>query len=415
MSSKFAQVKVVPEVSRKLPSFIDGFMQYTDGKGSSALYRKWAAIFTVSAAMERKVWLRTVKGNLYVNKFILLVGEAGVGKSLCTNTVYDLLRELHTPETPLFLAPTSVTKASLIDALAHAERRIIRPMEVPAINSFNSLTIIPNEFGVFLPSWEGDFMSTLTDLWDCGHYRETRRTSKLDIDIPRSQLNLFSATTPAHLTNLLPEGAWEQGFMSRIMLIYSSEVEHTDLFAHFDMDTELHKALHHDLLEIYKMWGGLTITEETKVAINEWAKGGGKPLPDHPKLSGYCARRVAHLLKLCMTACVAKSSSKEITLDHFAEALDWLVEAETFMPDIFKSMKTGGDGRAIEECWHFVYKLHIKENQPIAEARIINFLQERVPAHNVMRILDVMERAQLLTKKLIGSGHGYEPKSKKAS
>jgi len=40
---------------RKLSSFVDGFMKYTDGKGSSALYRKWAAIFTVGAAMERKV------------------------------------------------------------------------------------------------------------------------------------------------------------------------------------------------------------------------------------------------------------------------------------------------------------------------------------------------------------------------
>jgi len=397
---------------RKLSSFIDGFVKYTEGKGSSALYRKWAAIFAVGAAMERKVWLRTVKGNLYANKFILLVGEAGVGKSLCTNTVYDLLRDIHSPETPLFLAPTSVTKASLIDALANAERRVIRPMEVPAINSFNSLTIIPNEFGVFLPSWEGDFMSTLTDLWDCGHYRETRRTSKLDIDIPRAQLNLFSATTPAHLTNLLPEGAWEQGFMSRIMMIYSSEVEHTDLFAQFEMDEDLHKALHLDLLDIYKMWGGLKISEDAKEGINEWAKSGGKPLPDHPKLTGYCARRVAHLLKLCMVASVAESSEGLITLDHFAEALDWMIEAETYMPDVFKSMKTGGDGRAMEECWHFVYKIFIKENAPVAEPRIVHFLQERVPAHNVMRILDVMERSQLLVKKLIGSGHGYEPKAK---
>lgn len=391
-------------------------MQYTEGKGSPALYRKWAAIFLVSAALERKAWLTTTKGKLYANQYILLVGGAGIGKSLCTSLVYGMLEELRSPETPFHIAPTSVTKASLIDALAHAERRIIRPMENPSIISFNSLTIVPNEFGVFLPSWEGDFMSTLTDLWDCGRYAETRRTAKINIEIPNTQLNIFSATTPAHLNGLLPEGAWEQGFMSRVLIVYSGEVIFTDLFAELSLDVENRAALDHDLHSIYSMFGEFSVTDDTKEAINAWAKSGGEPAPNHPKLISYRARRAAHLLKLCMVASAASDSDRIITLDHFAEALDWLVQVEEYMPDVFKSMKVGGDARAIEEAWHFAYEIYMKNGkEPVPEHRLFAFLQERVPAHNIQRIMEVMEKAKIVEKKFTSSGAtGYVPKVKKA-
>lgn len=402
-------------MSRKLPNFIDGFMRYTEGKGSPALFRKWTGIFLVGAALERKAWLMTVKGKLFPNQYIVIVGPAGVGKSLCTNTAYDLLDDMRSPEKPLHIAPTSVTRASLIDSLCEAERRVVRPMESPPVHSFNSLTIIPNEFGVFLPSWENDFMSTLTDLWDCGRYAETRRTAKININLPHTQLNLFSATTPTQLTNLLPEGAWEQGFMSRVLMVYSGEDIYTDLFAFAEKDREAHKALVADLRSIYDIWGEFTVLEETKEAINQWSKSGGPPIPDHPKLTSYRTRRAAHLLKLCMIAAAATDSEKIITLDNFAEALDWLIELESFMPDIFKSMKAGGDGRAIDECWHFAYEQWIKRKQPVPEHLIVAYLQERVPVHNIERILDIMQRAQLLKKQFTASGGiGYEPKARKA-
>lgn len=400
---------------RKLNNFIDGFMKYTDGRGSPTLYRKWAAIFTVAAACERKVWLTTAKGQLFPNQYIVLVGPAGVGKSLCTSLVNNLFTELSSAETPFHLSPTSVTKASLVDALGDAERRIIRPMEIPSINSFNSLTAVINELGVFLPAWESTFMSALTDLWDNGKYHETRRTSKTNISIPKAQVNLFSATTPAYLNNLLPEGAWEEGFMSRILLVYSGENIFTDLFCEFDMDEALYKNLLSDLKSIYSLWGGIKVDDEAKQAINEWGRAGGPPSPDHPKLTSYLSRRIAHLLKLCIISAVASGDELRITIDNFVEALDWLVEIESFMPDIFKSMKTGGDGRVIEECWHYAYQIFIKEQKPVAEPRIVHFLQERTPAHNITRILEVMERARLLEKKFIAGGYGYEPKARKAA
>ena len=401
-------------MSRRYASFIDGFLSYTEGRGSPAIYRKWTAIFLVGAALERKGWITTAKGTLYPNQYIFLIGPAGVGKSLCTAISYDLLSSIRTPESPIHIAPTSVTKASLADALNKAERRIVKLNENPPITAFNSLQIIANELGVFLPAWDGDFMSTLTDLWDNGRYHETRRTSKIEINIPKAQLNLLSAATPAYLNSLLPEGAWEFGFMSRVINIYSGETAYTDIFAELDHDGAAYKNLVADLSDIYTIWGEFTITGEVKETINAWARQGFPPRPNHPKLTNYNTRRLAHLLKLCIIACAASSSNRAITLEHYTEALDWLVEAEAYMPDIFKALRVGGDAQAMEECWHFAYQHFMKKKEPVPEHLLVTFLAEKVPAHSVDRILNVMVQGQLLTKKFTNTGQGYEPKVRAA-
>lgn len=379
------------------------------------IYRKWTAIFLVGAALERKAWMINNKGVLYPNQYIFLLGPAGVGKSLCSRLAYDLLNSIRTPESPIHIAPTSVTKASFADALNKAERRIVKLHENPPITAFNSLQVISNELGVFLPAWDGEFMAVLTDLWDNGIYHETRRSSKIEINIPKAQLSLLAASTPAQLNSLLPEGAWDFGFMSRVINIYSGEVKYTSIFAKLDNDGLLYQNLINDLLDIYNIWGEYKLTEEVEQAIDHWAFQGFRPRVDHPKLTHYNTRRQAHLLKLCLIASASSSSDRIITLDHYAEALDWLVEAESYMPDIFKALKVGGDGRAMEECWYFAYQYFMKHKTPVPEHMLVTFLGERVPAHSVDRILDVMVRAQLLTKKFMNSGgQGYEPKARTA-
>jgi hypothetical protein len=79
------------------------------------------------------------------------------------------------------------------------------------------------------------------------------------------------------------------------------------------------------------------------------------------------------------------------------------------MPDIFKSMTTGGDSRAIEEAWHFIYRIYVKKREPVPEHHLIQFLRERVPAHSVARIVEVMERARLLKAELTKHGKGFVP------
>jgi hypothetical protein len=398
---------------RKFKSWVDAFYLHTEKMGSPPLFRKWAAIFAVGAAMERKIWVKTAKGVLYPNLYAVIVGPPGAGKTLGTALAHDMLNKLEGHH----IAPTSVTRASLIDALNGAERRIIRPMETPSITMFNSLTVLSDELGVFIPSYENDFMSVLTTLYDCRLYSEERRTKDLKLKMNAPQLSLIAATTPSYLNNLIPEGAWDQGFMSRVLMLYSGASEPTNLFEENKNDERTFDALVHDLKLIGDLWGQVTFESSAADLFIQWhmtGVDGGAPIPDHPRLSHYNKRRSAHLLKLCMIACASCGDTKRVTDEHFVEALDWLVEAEGMMPDIFKSMTMGSANRVIDDTYHHVYTLYMKEKmKPIAEHRIIAFIRERVPIHDVMRVLEVMTRSGLLEEKIVDfTGRAFIPKGR---
>lgn len=403
---------VALQPQRKLPSWIDGFYTYTEKTDSPALFRKWSAIFAIAAALERKIYLKTTKGLLYPNIYAVIVGPPGAGKTVSAAIASDMLRKLEAHH----IAPSSVTRASLIDALSAADRNYMLP-KAAGIEHFHSLAIISEELGVLLPGYDNDFMNILTSLYDNRRYSETRRTNKLSIDMPNPQLNLIAATTPSFLNNLIPEGAWEQGFMSRVMMIYSGASAPGDLFAEVASDIPLGKILIEDLQAIGRLTGEIKFDPEAAAIFIQWHKtsvDGGPPIPDHPKLMHYAKRRSAHLLKLCMIVSCARSSDLIITIEDYVEALDLLVEAETYMPDIFKAMKTGGDSVVMDETWHHVYKLYMKENKPIAEGRVVAFLAERTPAHNVARVLEVMVRIGIFKLQMVDYiGNAYTPRSRK--
>lgn len=395
-------------VPRRLPCWIDGFFNYTSGHSSPDLFRRWVAIAAVAGALERKVWVQTLGSKLYPNLYTVLVGPPGVGKTTVLSEVSRLWREL--PDH--YVAPSSVTKASLIDCLEDAKRKIIRPGLVPPFVEFNSLLVASGELGVLIPAYENDFMNVLTDIYDGHPYAERRRTKDLRVNIQYPQLNLLGATTPSYLNAFMPEGAWDQGFISRTLLIYSGERVIRPLFGDQSRDEAAFKDLINDLKLIGSLYGEITFSQEAANAISAWHMAGGPPVPEHPKLAHYLTRRTAHLLKLCMVACVSDGGGLVISLAHYQRALNWLVEAEGSMPDIFRSMTSGGDSRAMEEAWYFVYTTYMKEKKPLLETRLVFFLKERVPSHQIKPIIDTMVRAGMLKLEVVSGLAAYRPEKK---
>lgn len=258
-------------------------------------------------------------------------------------------------------------------------------------------------------------MNNLTDIYDGFTIDQKRRGKDLRIKISNPQVNLLGACTPSYLNEVMPAGAWDQGFISRTLLIYSGDRVTGDPFADSGHSSggRLYNDLVHDLKTIATEFGQMSFTTPTAAAIKAWIKGGCAPEPTHHKLQFYNARRIAHLLKLCMICSISHTSDKIISLEHYTEALNWLVEAETYMPDIFKSMTSGGDSHAMEEAWNFVWKLYSDEKRPVAEHRVVHFLRERVPAHSIMKVIEMMVKSHMIEISLSEKGFaGYKPTSK---
>lgn len=400
-------------MGRRLQNWITSFIEYSDVLASPRVFRQWSAIGILSGVMERRLWVHTKGSNLYPNLYTVLVGPPGVGKSAVLSQVERFLRAV--PD--IHVAPSSVSAASLVDSLVLANRKIVRPNDVPSFVQFHYLTAVASELGVFLPVYDPLFMNSLTKFYDGEHYEERRRTGKVNhLKIEHPHLSIIGGTTPSYLNSFLPEGGWDQGFTSRTIFVYSGESVFKELFPDRSDYNKLEKVyldLLHDLKSMGNLYGEFNWTAEAQLAISEWNRAKLPPVPEHNKLVHYNARRLAHCLKLCMIASVSRSSEMVITLEDYQTALGWLLDAETRVVDIFHSMGVAGDSAAIDDTWDFIFRMYNKNGKkPVGEHSIVNFLRTKVPSHNIMRVLEVMLRGGMIKLEPVGGQNAYIPAPK---
>jgi len=389
-------------ISRKAGPWIESFLELTDHTQSPRIFRKWAAASIIAGALERKVWIKAFGRILYPNMYVLLVGGPGVGKTDGIREVFDFSSKVPT----LHLAPSNISRASLIDSLNKATRTVLRPTDPIPHQSFNMLTAAADEFGVFLAQYETSFMSTLNKLYDGTIYTEEKRSMKDGIKMEKPLLNIIAGTTPAWLGGTLPETAWAEGFSSRLVLIYSGERIKVDPFTERFSDDNLRHALESDLKDIHHLYGQISWEEDVVQAFRDWYMADCPPIPDHPKLEHYIPRRHIHLLKLCIVMSAQRSSDLVIRMEDYQTAMNMFLEAESYMPDVFRSMRmVTGDSAVYDETYRFVHMIWSKEGKGVPEHRIIHFISQRAPSHSVRRILELMvESNVLLISNVAGAG-----------
>lgn len=284
------------------------------------------------------------------------------------------------------IAPISLTFAALVDHLNRAVRSVIVP-GITEPHVFNSTYLCVEELGAFLHKYDNEMIKGLAHFYDPDPYIHERRGNEIRIKIESPQVNMLAATTPQDLLKLMPEVAWGQGFTSRIVMVFSDERIIGDDFE--PLAHEQTKALEHDLGIINHLYGQFLVTQEFVECIRNWRQLGEPPIPDHPKLIHYITRRRVHLYKLSMVSSIDRGNALALTKEDFNRAMNWLVEAETLMPDIFKAGAANVDGQAIDEIHHLI--MAADKGSGVSEQRITRFAKDYVPIHSIMRIIDIME------------------------
>jgi predicted XRE-type DNA-binding protein len=291
------------------------------------------------------------------------------------------------------IAPTSMTASALVDALVKSKRTFIQP-DLGAVE-YNSMAIFADELGAFMHKYDDEMVGVLSAFYDTDVYAQHRRGNEIRILIKSPQVNMLAGTTPSNLLKFMPENAWEQGFTSRIIMIFSDERIVGNDFA--DHDTSLDQDLVHDLQMINNLHGQFEVTEAYKDAVNKWRASGEPIQPTHPKLIHYTTRRRVHLYKLSMIAAIDRSNTLLLTEEDFLTALSWLLEAEINMPDIFKAGAGGADAKTMDEIYHYILTSNKRdakgESLGVSESRINNFARERLPLLSILRVIEVMERS----------------------
>ena len=377
--------------------WIEEFLEYTEGIMSPEIFRLWTAIGIIAGAMERRCYSQTRVGTLYPNLFVLMVAPPGVGKSQTLQYADRFWRKTKN----IWVAPNSMTKASMMDTLAKAERKMVLNGGAGLLQ-YNSLQVVAPELGVFIPSYDTEFLSALNFLWDNpDSYTEERRTNNKSLNIINPQLTLLAGTQPGFMASFLPEEAWSMGTTARFIMIYAGTAPKVPLFGDNSEDEarlKLETKLQAYVTDITKRIGRFTWTPEAITEISRWYAMGCEPAPQHSRLTHYSPRRHLQVMKLAMVSAAARRAELIIDLDDVNRARDWLLEAEALMPDIFRQMAGKSDSQVLQEMHLFAWRIYAKDKKPIHESRIITFLSSRAPSDKIHRLMEVAEKTGMISR-----------------
>jgi hypothetical protein len=299
----------------------------------------------------------------------------------------------------IFFGATSMTRASLSDYMNEA-KRILPKIPGPPVE-FNSLVCIADEFSAFMHEYDSALVAALVEFYDVNPYSEGRRVSNIRIKIPRPQLNILTGSTPSNLIHTLKDYVWDQGLMSRVIMVHSSERPIIDVFN--EPYRERPPSLINDLKVIWALEGQFNVTADFGIAMHKWKTDGYMPTPDHPKLAHYASRRFAHLLKLAMIASVDRSNELIVRIEDFTRAKDWLIQAEVTMPYIFREGSIIPDSKIMDEIAHF-----IRTKGEVSEHLVRNFARQRVPAMHIEYMMKQMEASHIIMVKRVAPKTGLK-------
>ena len=152
----------MPDLTRKLPNWLDAFMEYTKNVETSSMYLKWAGIMCIASALQRKVNVRWgVSLTFYPNLYIILVGRSATGKGTAMRPALDIIKQVPA----IKLAAQATSLQALISSLKDNNLTDVREDGSMAFHS--SMTVYAEEFTVFLGYKNNELISTLCNWYDC--------------------------------------------------------------------------------------------------------------------------------------------------------------------------------------------------------------------------------------------------------
>src|SRR5215472_1408616 len=242
MASRRTVIKTNGAGRRQLTSWIDTFTEHT-GRflPTPKIFRKWAAIAGVGAVLERKVWIDTGQP-LFPNVYAFLVGTSAKGKTRVIDYANDIIRRAIEN---FYFAPTSVTRASLIDVLAESKRQLPWKGEGGEMVEYNTLYVSVDELSAFMPEYNTDIVSALTKFYDGNWYKEAKRVGHVRHDIDKPNMSILCGSTQTNLMRVFKQEVWTQGLTGRIVMVYSEEEKRYNPLTH--RVVEMPPELEHDI------------------------------------------------------------------------------------------------------------------------------------------------------------------------
>ncbi len=319
---------------RELDDWLSGYMAFTEQTEPPVLYRKWVAISTVAACLQRKCYVQWHK-IIYPNQYIVLVGSSG--KCRKTEAMYP--SEAMLKKLGIKMTANSVTREALVRQLKDSKTLALNA-EDQLMAQHCSLTVFSKELTVFLGHNNPDLMAWLVDWYDCDDDWTYETKNKGTDHVRGVYVNLIGATTPRLIQSAMPKDAIGGGLTSRIMFVFEAQKGKR---VHYPIPSQATKELGgrvlNDLERIYALQGQFKLSEGFMEFWGPWYdKNEDQPPFTDESLDGYLSRRPTHLFKISMALSACRSDEMVIRRKDSERALALMVDTERKMQHTFRGM-----------------------------------------------------------------------------
>lgn len=196
--------------------WIESYLDFTASQESPEIFHRWAAIVTIGAALNRRVFLprRDPRGVVWFNQYpgqispILVAGSGKAKKSTVITIAKNMMKE---------------AGVSVYDGKITPEQLLAKMASMPGKQAI--LCAVASELSAFLgkQSYNDGLIDILIKLADCeSHPYETRKKT-FDLSDSNVCFTLFGGSTPIGLSKAIPPQAQDHGFLSRYIWVYSDE------------------------------------------------------------------------------------------------------------------------------------------------------------------------------------------------
>lgn len=311
---------------------------------------------------------------LYANIYAFLVGPPGSGKT----TAIIEARKILTSVRGIKTSPAKTSPEKFIHMLAESHTQLPPGPGQVIGERTASLTVLLDELSTFIKAKDHDFMTILTDLFDCPPIWVYQTFAREEDRCENVHLNILGGITKKSIAENLGQQAFGMGFTSRIIFVNQEGQIETPLFGLSKEPDNKH--LHEAARKIHQIAGEFSLTKEAVDFAEAWYKEGMHPYPEDSRFVEYLPRRAIHWLKLGLIVSASRSGSRVISLEDMQKAKAILLETEKFMPGAVELVGKNPINQAVEDVhrWMLIHYMTNKK-RPIPEGQIINKLAQSVP------------------------------------
>lgn len=358
-------------------TLFDQYFDYVVDTEPPLIYHRWALTTSIGAFLGRRFFLPFGINRIFPNVYCMLMGNPGTRKNTAINLAKHVLAEARYSnfsanktrlEKFLLDLEGEILDGNPVNSTARGPGRtgnlVLHNLNLGSIEEQDDVSgkdprevfIVAPEFNTFMPRGDLDFLGDLGELWDWDDpktYWKFRLKNSKQVHIFQPTISILGGNTHAGFQEMFPPQSLGQGFLSRLILVYSEPSGKKITFP-----KEPPPSLRAQLVETFgkikeKVTGPATIETQASRSLDliyrNWHE-----LED-ARFKHYSTRRFTHLLKLCLI-CAASRVSTRIDMQDVLLANSLLTYTERDMPKALGEFGKSRNSEAANKLMQALYE-----------------------------------------------------------